>query len=87
MSSLLMAGGRLLIPVDFNEHKSSWIVILLNEVEAGDTLFLKTAARIIDGCPDKSIQIFWFYVDKHMHNQHNGSLLCGRNIVESRNLS
>ena len=56
--------------VDLHEYKPGRVVLVLNDIKAGDSRFLNAFSSVGERRGFKSLDEFGFYLDMHMYNKH-----------------
>ena len=70
MFCLLVRGRRVGGAIGLDQHKASWIVLLLNNVETSDPDFLHALPRVRYRRLDKGSNAFSFNMDVDVDDQH-----------------
>lgn len=71
MRRFLVGGCSVGVPIDLHEHESRWIVLLLDNIEAGDAGFFEAFAGIDQRRLFEGTYAFGFDVNMNVNNQHD----------------
>lgn len=75
MRGFLVSGRGIWRAVGFHEDKLCWVILMLNDIESCDARFLHTLARILQRGGLEGFDVFGFYVDVDVNNEHGWTVV------------
>ena len=70
MLGFLVRRGSIWCAVRFDEHEPRWVILLLDDIEAGDAGFLNTEPGIFERRLFELGNGFRFYADMNVNDEH-----------------
>jgi len=67
----LVGGGRLRRAISFDEHKTSWIILLLENIEGRDARFFGALASVGESCLFEGFDVFRLQMNINVNDEHN----------------
>jgi hypothetical protein len=70
MTGFFVSGGRIGSAISFDEHKTGWIILLLDDVKASDTGFLDALASVGKSGLFEGLDVFGLEMNVNVDDEH-----------------